>query len=201
MRIIVASLVSAIVLFVWGAISWMVLPWHSATINTLNGEDTVVAAINVGASKSGAYFFPAPAKGELSEDDQKAFMERHKKGPIGMIMYNAEGIDLMSPKAFIRGFALGFLASLIAAGIVAESTRAQASWVVRVLIVVGLGVFAGLTGHLALWNWMHFPKDWTVVMVLDGLVASLLSGVVIASIVKPTHQLAADTSVAPPTVD
>ena len=42
MRIILAGIIGAIILFVWGSVSWMLLPYHTQTISHLTNEDAVL---------------------------------------------------------------------------------------------------------------------------------------------------------------
>ena len=59
-RIIVSGVVGGLVLFVWGAIAWMVLPLHNAGIKRLPGEDVILGMIQGNVTEAGFYLFPCP---------------------------------------------------------------------------------------------------------------------------------------------
>ena len=67
-RIIIAGFLGAVVLFIWGFISWAVLPFNSQTMLALPNEDTVLAALKAGNIESGLYRIP----GEKNRNDEGA---------------------------------------------------------------------------------------------------------------------------------
>ena len=58
-RIIIAAVLGAVIAYVWGVVSWMVLPWHSATMHNLPNEKLVVEQLRNGGLESGVYQIPA----------------------------------------------------------------------------------------------------------------------------------------------
>src|SRR5688572_33042052 len=57
-RVLVASFLGAIVCFIWGGLSWMVLDWHSSTIRNFEHEDLVVKTLTSAAPEYGVYMLP-----------------------------------------------------------------------------------------------------------------------------------------------
>ena len=55
-RLILGTLLGGVILFVWGSISWTVLPWHKVKSFT-NGE-AVGAMIGSGVEGRGIYVYP-----------------------------------------------------------------------------------------------------------------------------------------------
>ncbi|MCB1084561.1 MAG: hypothetical protein KDK60_00490, partial [Chlamydiia bacterium] len=55
----------------------------------------------------------------------------------------------------------------------------------RVYVSGLFGLVAGILGSVWMWNWFGAGGDYTLVMILDGLIGYLLAGIVIAGFVKP----------------
>ncbi len=187
-RVIVAALIGGILLFVWGFVSWTVLTWHNTSGGQLPNEEIVVAAMQGNITESGIYWIPGMAREPAASDEAKkaaeeAWMERHRAGPIGMLVYHPEGREPMMPKVFAQGLGLSFLSALIAAVLLVSS--GIGNYVGRVAFVTMLGLFVGITADMSEWNWFSFPMDWTLANVGDRLVGWLLVGLVMAAIVKP----------------
>ena len=47
------GILGAVILFVWGFLSWMVLPWHADSMHTFKDETAIAQSIQANASKSG----------------------------------------------------------------------------------------------------------------------------------------------------
>ncbi len=56
-RCIVASLLGAAAVFLWGTISWT-LPWHTDSMKHLPGGDATMAVIQEKLPESGLYVYP-----------------------------------------------------------------------------------------------------------------------------------------------
>src|SRR5689334_990254 len=57
-RVFIAAFLGAIVCFIWGALSWMVLDWHSSGLNSFAQEDQVAKTLITAAPEPGVYLFP-----------------------------------------------------------------------------------------------------------------------------------------------
>ena len=145
-RVIAAAALGAMILFVWGMISWMLLPWHTETLGQLPDEDRVVAALRDTGTASGVYWIPgSEAPGPDLTDEQntaweEAWMEKHRAGPLAMLVYNAEGREPMAVNVFINGLGMNLVAALIAAMLLASAGRLT-SYVGRVAFVAMLETF------------------------------------------------------------
>ena len=82
-RKLIAAVIGGVVLFVWGMVSFMALPWHQ--MQTLPGERDIVAAFQGAGVESGIYHIPGylVEKG-LTDEQKKEFREtadeNHKAG-------------------------------------------------------------------------------------------------------------------------
>ena len=72
---LMGGFVGGVVLFVWGAVSWMVLPWHNMTLNTFTDEDKVANVLIANAPVRGIYVYPGEAHVPGLSEDEKAKAE------------------------------------------------------------------------------------------------------------------------------
>ena len=185
-RIIIAGVIGGIVLFVWGAASWMAIDWHRP--GKLADEELVTGTLGATATESGVYFFPgleedAEATEEVRTAAEEAWAEAHRAGPIGFLVFRAQGAEPMPVMTFVKGYIIDFFAALFAAAVLAIA--APASFRARVLVVFLIGLYTAAMAHLTLWNWMHYPFRYSLEMAADAAVGALLLGIVLAAIVRP----------------
>lgn len=167
-KVLGAGLAGGIALFVWGVVSWMVLPVHKATLRTLPDEGRVVEALRESGTDRGLYLVPGdPAKG----------------GPQALVVYDPAGSP---PNRMFRPMVLGLLASIVAAMLSASVlawTRIS-GFAGRMLLVVSFGVFAWLLGPATEWIWFHYPTGHALAMLLDAVLGWAIVGAVQTGILK-----------------
>lgn len=177
MRIVLASLLAGAAVFVWGVVSWMVLPWHTATIRDLTDGEPVVEMLGDRLESSGVYHYP----GLGEEGDQEAIQERHRQGPnINLLVWSTEGSDPRSSWPFVGGFAMNIVAALLAASLLARAAVVLPRYRDRVLFVALLGGFAAVATRISDWNWGLLPLDFSLVMAIDLTIAWFVAGLVLA---------------------
>lgn len=184
LRLLLAAAISAVVLFIWGFVSWTVLSWHSDTASAFVDEIAVGEALRANAPEDGVYWLPMMPQPDddwvdaaAYERAKDAYPESYEEGPVAFVFYRNQA-SYMPPMTFIKGLGLYFLSALLAA-LLLKSANLK-SFVARVLFVLGLGAFVGVTADLSYWNWMGYPTDWSLVNAADHVVAWLLVGIVLA---------------------
>ena len=55
---VLAVVLSAVVLFAWGFLSWTILPWHNAVANKFADESAVSSVLKENAPAAGMYYLP-----------------------------------------------------------------------------------------------------------------------------------------------
>lgn len=183
-----ASVLGGIVVFVWGVISWMVLPWHMETSHQFTDEHAVATVLEENTPVSGIYFLPNCHKhtaGETAEEiksSMEAAKSRMKQGPLLFVSIHKEGMDPESVRPFIGSLLIQIIAAIFATGLLLQTKALP--YIRRVWFVCALGVFAGVVSTLPDWNWMSFSLGWTVVTFLDLAIGWFLAGLVIAKLAK-----------------
>lgn len=187
-RIVASGLAGGLVYYVWGMLSWMVLPLHVSSMGTMPDEAAVTAALTAQGLESGVYAVPWTDDEDAWSDPESQWTKRHLAGPLYTVFYHRGGGPPMDPKAMIGGLVVDLLGALVAAALLAAALpRCPAFWH-RLLFVTGLGAFVAIIAHLGYWNWMHFSTAWTLGFVVDSVVGWALAGAVMAAILKPSSR-------------
>ncbi|MCC6681817.1 MAG: hypothetical protein IT445_13030 [Phycisphaeraceae bacterium] len=181
-RILLAAFVGSVILYVWGVLAWLVLPIHSGSVRDLYGAQQPLQQLATVADKPGVYVFP-PLPAELNDPQvYQAAAHVHEQGPVGVLVIDPDGAALMPPGTFVIGYLLNLLAASVAAMLLA-ATRVR-RYLARVGFVVLLGLLPVLLADAMNWNWMHYPADYTLAMIVDRLIGFLLLGLALGVIIR-----------------
>jgi hypothetical protein len=200
-----SAVLGGIVVFLWGVITWMVLPINQMSMCKFDDEQAVAQAIQSNTQKSGAYVLPNLFKMEksmnregrmrtskedrsmLTSEEKAALkdkaMQRMRAGPVVFAVVNKEGMNTSSVSCFI----MGLVVQIIAAGFVTYllmMTKAM-SYMRQVWFVTMAGAFAAFAVIFPNWVWIGYAGTGHAVMsVINLLIAWFLAGLVIAKIAK-----------------
>lgn len=159
-RIVTGTLLGGVITFCWGAFSWMVLPWHQATLRNFTNEHWVASALRDNAPKSGVYYL--------------------EQEPTTFAAVRREPVNPTSWRFFLKGFfvelAGAFLLTLLLL------TLPELGYLRRVRVAALVGMTAAVTTHLASWNWWGFSIEFTLVSMADQVIAWSLAGLAIAAV-------------------
>jgi len=175
-RIFIATLTGAVVAFIWGYVSWQLLPWHRAD-GFYNSEE-VAKVIRQNTPKHGVYMLPANS---IARPDAAALTQ----GPVIYAVVRPGELDQpwsLSTR-LMRSFVIQLAGSLIIA-VTVYRIRAR-RYLSRASIGATMGIFAGLVMTLPSWNWMELPGYHTLAHLLDPVICWTLAGLAIAGIVNP----------------
>lgn len=189
-RIVLAGLAGGLVVFVWGAVSWMGLPFHTKSLHNVPQSEVLIAHLKSAGAPTAVYHYPGFLHDEsgtpVPAERQNAWFEQHRGGPyIPLLNYRAEGFEPFAARQFLVGLLVDVTSAMFAAWLLCATGRTFATYRARVLFVAGLGVFATLTINVQQWNWMRYPAEFALPGVIDAPVAWLLAGLVIARIARP----------------
>lgn len=183
LRLLSAILAGSIVLAIWNAAYWLTI--GRLAVGVIPDETAVTSAIRERVPGPGAYFFPGLPRGEISDAQQRDFLERHRRGPIGMlIVHEPGGGETMEAKTVVLGFAIPLITAALITFVlrsVAAGSSRHRRW--RVAILMGLAAAAGT--HGLQWNQFHLPGSYSAFLVADVALSWALAGGVIAAILPP----------------
>jgi hypothetical protein len=184
LRILIGAVVGGIAVFVWSAVSHMVLPTGDMGLKSLPGEDAIVAVLKQNVHESGVYFVPGmDMKKKLTPEQQKAWNAKIATGPTGLFVYNPGGSEPMSPRQLLIELASNMLCALIAALVL---RRMSGGYFARAMVVCLMGLFAWLSISISYRNWYQFSDAFTQAEAVDQIAGWLVGGLVVAGIVRPT---------------
>lgn len=184
--VLLAGIAGGVVLFIWGALSHMVLGTGDIGIRTIPNEDALITAMQSSLQEPGVYIFPAEGMEtrQPTPEQMKRWEEKYSRGPTGMLVYQPGGATPWDPKQFLTELLADIGAALIAAFLLNSAVASLGSLAARVFFVAPLGLFSGLDVYVSYWNWYRFPTDYTLGIMADGIIGWTLVGVVLALLVK-----------------
>ena len=185
-RLALGSLLGGIVLFVWSAIAWMVIPWPGEPLRSFTNEDAVVQAVTANAPRSGNYLLPnEPKRTGMTDEQYKAArqvaMDRMTRGPMIFAVVRLEPMGSTTRPLIIQ-FLTQLVLALMATFMLLQ-TRGL-TYAGRVAFVTAIGVIIFVGGHVEEWNWFSFSNAYTVMEFGAIVIGWLLASLVIAALVR-----------------
>lgn len=168
----VPILLSAVLVFLASSIIHTMLPFHRSDYRKLPEEDGAMEALRRFNVPPGDYLFPCPSS--MKEMKDPAFLEKRRKGPVGLMTVMESGEFAMG-----RNLALWFVYCAAVSVFSAYVTgRALAPGAHDLAVFRFAGVTAFCAYSLALWqNTIWYRRSWitTLKSNVDGLVYGLLT--------------------------
>lgn len=165
-------LVATVLVFVASSLVWMVLPHHKSDTRRLPDEAPAVEALGKQDLKPGLYRFPWA--NTMAETKDPAFVEKLKKGPVGLLTVMPRG-------EFNMGRSLGLWAVyLVVVGIFVAYVTGRhlepGAHYLAVFRLAGTVAFLAYSGaQLPTSIWWGRPLSVTLKEIADGLVYGLLT--------------------------
>jgi len=180
MRIAIAALIGAIVIFVWQFLAHMVLPIGMMGFRLPQNEDVVLQAVTTGLPTPGVYLLPSLDPAKMSDEAAvKAWSEKATKNPFvfAVVAGTPTGDPMSMGPQLVKQFISNFLAALLAAFVLAAT-----AWTfgLRVVGALAFGLFGWLSDLVPQMTWYRFPSDFIVGGLLEQGIGWLLAGVGIA---------------------
>ncbi len=148
-KLLLAAILGGLAMFIWGAVSHMMLPTYNGALQKFTHEDAVTQAIIANAPTSGTYFLPnvQSVPLEASKEEKKvaedAVMEKSMKGPSVFAFVRVGEFGSWFPR--LGGeLAAGILAVLVLGwmrlrmGVTRYSDRVMASVCIGVLVILSM---------------------------------------------------------------
>ncbi len=181
MRIIIAAIVGGIIVFVWSAVSHILTPLGGMGLSTFQDDAIVDCLKNVPAG--GMYYFPRmDMTRRPTAEESKAYAEKIRNGPSGLVIFTKSQGEAMSPRQLGTELASNVVAALIAAILVSFMIG---SWLKRAFAVALFGAFGIVSLLVSYWIWYSFPAAYVCGELITEVVGWLLAGLAIAKIVQP----------------
>jgi len=189
-KVLIGGFLGAVIMYVWSFIAWGVIPLHDSTMRNVANEDSLIVVMRSTMNAKTIYVFPGKPQptpemtAEQKEATMKAWEQKYQRGPTGMIIYDPYGSSPMMPSQLAVGFIICFISAALAGWLLARSTAITSGYLARVMYCGVLGIFVSVVAHLTYWNWMGFPLDYTIAIMVDVIIGWILAGLGIAAVVK-----------------
>lgn len=171
-RFWLAGLAGGVILFVYSAMSWMVLPWNHGTLKAFPNQQVVVEAMSQ-IREPGMYTFPAP--------DTEMAAAQQMKGPSVFAAVKPGPLQSMGPP-MAAGFVIDLICALTAAWLLTRT--AELGYWGKVCFTAALGFLAAVFIQASAWNWFGYTAHFTLVQILDSTLSFALAGLGMAKILK-----------------
>ena len=182
-RIVLAAILGGLLMFVWGAVSHMLLPFERDAMKPIPNETAVMSALGGNLAEPGMYFFPwTDMSGKATAEQQAAWQAKIASGPSGLLVYRPNGGESMSPRQLVTEFVSNVLAALFGAFLLVQL---PGSFGRRVLSMTAIGVAAWLSISVSQWTWYAFPTSFLLGDLADQFGGWLLAGIGMAALIKP----------------
>lgn len=166
-------LLSAVAVFIFSSILHMVLPFHKNDYRPLPNEDGVMDALRPFNIPPGEYIMPCPQS--MSDMKSPAFLEKWRRGPVGMINIMQNKSFGMGPQLF-GWFVYDIVMSIFAAYIAGRALGPGADYM-QVFRFASATAFIGYGA--AIWQqtiWYHHSLTTTLKSTFDALLFGLVTG-------------------------
>ncbi len=165
-------LLGSMILFIWNAISWTILPWHGNTLNTIP-EGTISFDEIQKVEGDGVYHYPGlPTSG--SNEELKEIQKKLGDGQrVTLMVYRSDPTSLFEPMKYANSLILNIVISTLIVWVLAI-TRTNSQQTFRVCLASG--ILIALSSDIGQMIWYQFPLDYTLVSATDKVVSFGLLG-------------------------
>jgi hypothetical protein len=188
MRVVLAGIVGGVVMFMWGFVSHMVLPFGEMGVENLPDEAVLVPAMKASINHRGFYFFPG-MESNANEAEQKAWGDKYSAGPRGVLIYDPEpGVVAMDPKMLGIEFGSNVIAAVLAAVVLAMVSGGIGR---RAIAGSMLGLISFTSIDVSYWNWYRFPDAMIEGEFCVEVIGWVITGLAIAMVLGSAKKAAA----------
>lgn len=166
-KIILGSLGGSLILFIWGFLSWELLPVHFETFKHSSAQDAILQSFTDANLESGTYMVPMPdnSKGDFYDEtyiaEKKKFHETMAGRSFATVAYRKEGVH-DDPMTMIRGYLLELLSVFCVSLILGAGATQLTSFFNRWWMVMLIAIVINMQSFMMDWNWMatswHYVK-------------------------------------------
>ena len=167
---IIAILIGALILFVYQALAWMVLPVHANSHKYTATEDSLLAAMN--DLEEGVYCLPGTPP-NIGKSEAQKLHENNVGKPWAMLYYH-ENLEMNMGKSMGLGFLIDLIAVALTVRLIQLGNITGKSNILRATMVIAFIIV--FSSAIMNWNWFSTPWHYLTGEILDHLIGGLLLG-------------------------
>jgi hypothetical protein len=191
MKTILAAILGGILVFVWNAVSWMVLNWHEPTIKSLT------QVLVQSAPASGIYVLNYPAQTHAQDASGQPLETPPQAGadattaagsPFAFVAFAREGFGR---NQMTRQYAYSLAVNIVTAMLIVLLVRAAdgLNYLQRFLFIATVGIIIALAGRMPYWIWWQFPLGYMLVDCADVVIGWTIAAVIMAALTAAEHSM------------
>jgi len=178
-KLVKCAIVGGLILFVWGWISWAVLPWQKIQILKFRDEQKVAKAIMDNAAESGLYVLPNTLNLHKDSLEMEIAKENMRQGPF---IFTSVCKDGRNPNMFplvVKGLILKIIAAFLVGWLLMQT---KLDFNKRVVFVTVVGVIIAMMMTIPNAIWYCFPTGYTLAVMVEGVVGWFFAGIALAKL-------------------
>ncbi len=188
-KILIGSLVGAVILFAWNAISWMVMPTHLHTFHHTPAQDSILNVLKNSGLSTGAYMLPSADNTNVSafDSDYRKKCEEMMKSTVGKpaaTIFYVSAVHDMGAAPMLKGFLYTLIAVFCACVLLSFAFQSNASFFMRWWMVMLIAIIYTMQGPMMGHNWMWEPWHYTKGFICDAFIGWGLTGLWLAKYLK-----------------
>lgn len=178
-KLVKCGLAGGIILFIWGAFFWKILPWHVCQRNHFTNESEVAKVIKNNAPVSGIYVLPTCDTANSPEAMQQV-MTKMQEGPyifasVALKGKNANVVRLMAQSFIFKVIIAGFVAWLLL-----QTQRLGYKGSVKFVLVAGVAL--ALAATIPYCIWFGFSGAFSFCLIIESVIGWLFAGLAMAKL-------------------
>ncbi len=181
-RLLPASFLAAVAMFVFGSVFWM-SPMPYSAVSTVADDAVVQSAIREHFPETGLYYVPSVATFNADPD---RFTELHVAGPVVEVNVAYDVGEPMQPGVFLAGFLHQWVICFLIGLLLLKVAPVFPTFASKVGFVTVLGLLGALFINVGQVIWWREPVGWQLWNVVYNTVAWVLAGLVIARMLPNT---------------
>jgi hypothetical protein len=167
-----SSIIGGVIAFIWGFVSWMVVPWHSAHMHRFDDPEAVVETLAQNAPADGIYVYNPK---EMLDDSSGTV-------PFVFASINRTHAQHKPAVPLIRSLVFQVVAAFFVSWILIR-IKSRKYWDL-VTISALIGLISAILSDLPAWNWWGIPGTYAIIGLLDAVIGWFLAGLGMARIIE-----------------
>lgn len=181
-KIMKCGLVGGVILFIWGAVAWTILPWQKSQIKSFSNEIAVRNAIGNNMQGSGLYVLPNLHEYAHQPAELEAAKVRMEQGPFATVAVMANGRNPNMAGHAIASLVLNIIAACFGSWLLMKSGQLEFMKAIKFLSVVG--VIAGLLSSMPMVIWFGFPLSFGIGCLIESVLGWFFAALGITRVLK-----------------
>ena len=173
-NVVIGSLVAAVIVFAYQAMSWMVPLFHANTLKYSAQQDAILAAISQNLTEDGVYAIPNVPPGSTNEQHEE--FSKNMLGKPSAVVHFHKSFDMNMGKQMAMGFVLNLIAAFTIAYVMWTAREKLVGFGSKFALAIAFAGFTILQSSLMMANWWQTPGHYLSGEIIDHLVGWGLGG-------------------------